>query len=69
MRPEDVVRGPERARRVRNESVWLYDMNADQLLAETGYVVIDSSLGVVATAPVPTGGADSAAPHRNRKPA
>jgi hypothetical protein len=34
-------------RRVRNESVWLYDMYADQLLTHDGYVIIDSSLGVV----------------------
>lgn len=34
-------------RRVRNESVWLYDMYADQLLTDDGYVIIDSSLGVV----------------------
>lgn len=38
-------------RRVRNESVWLYDMYADQLLTDDGYVIIDSSLGVVMPPP------------------
>lgn len=34
-------------RRVRNEAVSLYDMNADETLHRDGYVVIDSSLGLL----------------------
>ncbi|OLZ09840.1 hypothetical protein [Sulfobacillus thermosulfidooxidans] len=33
--------------RIRNEAVFLYDMNADDIFQENGYVVIDSSLGLV----------------------
>ncbi len=32
---------------VRNEAVFLYDMNADDIFADRGYVVIDSSLGLI----------------------
>lgn len=46
MRPE--IEQPGRGRtRVRNEAVWLYDMNADQWLDQDGYVIIDSSLGLL----------------------
>nr|WP_242848364.1 hypothetical protein [Sulfobacillus thermosulfidooxidans] len=33
--------------RIRNEAVFLYDMNADDIFQSNGYVVIDSSLGLV----------------------
>lgn len=35
------------AKRVRNESVSLYDLDADDVLETQGYVVLDSSLGLV----------------------
>ncbi|MCY0909259.1 hypothetical protein [Sulfobacillus sp. hq2] len=38
--------------KVRNEAVFLYDMNADDLFESQGYLVIDSSLGMI-TSPVP----------------
>lgn len=40
-------------RRVRNEAIGLYDMNADEIFHAKGYVVIDSSLGLVQDAPSP----------------
>ena len=36
-----------RAQRVRNESVSLYDMGVDDVLETEGFVVLDSSLGLV----------------------
>lgn len=33
--------------RVRNEAVFLYDMNVDDIFQSNGYIVIDSSLGLV----------------------
>lgn len=39
--------------RVRNEAIGLYDMNADEIFHETGYVVIDSSLGLMKDEPKP----------------
>lgn len=37
--------------RVRNESMSLYDMDADEALETQGFVVIDSSLGLVKSSP------------------
>ncbi|MCL4521519.1 MAG: hypothetical protein M1415_08050 [Firmicutes bacterium] len=39
--------GSDGARRVHNEAVALYDMNADDMLHATGHVVADSSLGTI----------------------
>ena len=41
----------QKAHRVRNESMSLYDMDADETLETQGYVVIDSSLGLVKPRP------------------
>lgn len=49
-------RGPAR---VRNEAVLLYDMNADDLFDSQGYVVIDSSLGLIGPAAPPSVHQDS----------
>lgn len=37
----------QKMHRVRNESMSLYDMDADEALETHGFVVIDSSLGLV----------------------
>lgn len=37
----------ERKRKIRNEAMALYEMNADDMFRTTGHVVIDSSLGLV----------------------
>ncbi len=38
-------------KRVRNESVSLYDMGADEVLETQGFVVLDSSLGLIKPSP------------------
>jgi hypothetical protein len=41
------AKATESLRQVPNESVALYDMNADDLLEQTGHLVVDSSLGII----------------------
>ncbi len=43
---EEVARG-FKSKRVRNEAVFLYEMNADEVFQNMGYIVIDSSLGLI----------------------
>ena len=43
---DDVTRGG-RPKRVRNEAVFLYDMNVDDVFQTLGYIVLDSSLGLI----------------------
>ncbi|PSR28849.1 MAG: hypothetical protein C7B43_09200 [Sulfobacillus benefaciens] len=45
---EDVVASGAKFKRVPNEAIFLYDMDADDVFLSLGYVVIDSSLGLVA---------------------
>lgn len=48
--------------RPRNESMMLYEMNADEALHLSGHIVIDSSLGLV---PLNKDGTPSDAPSRH----
>ncbi len=41
------VKSDKGQERTHNEAICLYDMNADEMLHQTGHVVVDSSLGTI----------------------